>query len=90
MNAESHGLGLSICREISKSLNGSLTFSSQPGEGSKFIFELEVEHADGLAERADGNGTNPKSDSSSSSSIDQEHSKQPSHVRAPPIIQILQ
>jgi len=37
------GLGLPICASLSQMLGGSLTFSSQPGQGSEFVFELDLE-----------------------------------------------
>jgi len=42
LNQESHGLGLSICREIAKGLNGSISFISQLNQGSEFKFKLQV------------------------------------------------
>lgn len=37
------GLGLPICAHLSQMMNGALTVSSAPGEGSLFIFELTLE-----------------------------------------------
>jgi signal transduction histidine kinase len=40
MNRESHGLGLSICKEIATKLNASLEFSSELNVGSSFVFNV--------------------------------------------------
>lgn len=36
------GLGLSICRRLTVLMNGRLTFSSQPGQGSTFCLEITL------------------------------------------------
>ena len=45
-NASSHGLGLSICSKIAKSLDGKLSCISKLGEGSTFIFKFKAPVAD--------------------------------------------
>jgi len=42
LNATSHGLGLHICQQIAKGLNGSLVFYSKPGEGTKFTLSFKT------------------------------------------------
>lgn len=39
------GLGLSICRHLVELMGGRLEVSSQPGQGSRFSFRLELERA---------------------------------------------
>ena len=36
------GLGLYICRELVRRMNGRLWVSSEPGRGSTFSFELPI------------------------------------------------
>ncbi len=36
------GLGLSICRDLAELMGGQITFSSQPGLGSRFILDLPL------------------------------------------------
>lgn len=36
------GLGLSICRDLAELMGGQITFSSQPGRGSRFILDLPL------------------------------------------------
>ena len=36
------GLGLYICRELVRRMNGSIWVSSEPGAGSSFSFELPL------------------------------------------------
>jgi osomolarity two-component system sensor histidine kinase SLN1 len=44
LNANGNGLGLSICKNIAKCLNGDLTVSSEWGIGSIFILKIEAEN----------------------------------------------
>ena len=45
MNANSNGLGLSICQKIASGLGGLITFTSKQNSGSKFKFTFNaVEH----------------------------------------------
>lgn len=37
------GLGLAICKELAEGMGGRIHFSSPPGGGSKFIFDLSLE-----------------------------------------------
>jgi len=41
------GLGLSICTQLCKMMNGSIRVESEEGEGSNFIFEIELLNRDG-------------------------------------------
>ena len=43
-NANGNGLGLSICKNIAKCLNGDLTVSSEWGVGTIFTFKIEAEN----------------------------------------------
>jgi len=43
------GLGLSICRSLAGMMGGRLWAESEPGKGSTFILEVELERADGAA-----------------------------------------
>lgn len=40
LNANSHGIGLSLCQKMAKLLDGSLTLISEPGKGCLFTLEL--------------------------------------------------
>jgi two-component system sensor histidine kinase VicK len=44
LNANGNGLGLSICKNIAKCLNGDLTVSSEWGIGTIFTFKIEAEN----------------------------------------------
>ena len=44
LNANGNGLGLSICKNIAKCLNGDLTLSSEWGIGTIFTFKIEAEN----------------------------------------------
>ncbi|TDB37958.1 MAG: PAS domain-containing sensor histidine kinase [Actinobacteria bacterium] len=41
------GLGLAICRELTTALDGTITVSSAPGEGSTFVVEIPLSRAAG-------------------------------------------
>ena len=42
---EGTGLGLPISRKFVRMMGGDLTIQSQPGQGSNFMFDIQVEHA---------------------------------------------
>ena len=43
------GLGLAICKELVQQMNGSISFTSQPGKGTSFVVSLPVAGTDGVA-----------------------------------------
>ena len=43
------GLGLTICRDIAGLMGGSIAFTSQPGQGSRFVFEAPLAPAEAPA-----------------------------------------
>jgi signal transduction histidine kinase len=43
LNSKSHGLGLSICRNIAHALNGSMSVENLLGNGATFIFTFIAE-----------------------------------------------
>jgi two-component system, sensor histidine kinase RpfC len=45
------GLGMSIAKQLVESMNGSIDFSSEPGKGSTFWFEVEIELQDKSADK---------------------------------------
>ena len=47
------GLGLSICRSLATMMGGRLWAESEPGKGSTFTFEIELERADEIAAAGD-------------------------------------
>ena len=42
LNPSGYGVGLSICKLICESLDGSISVHSKPGKGSKFTFTMRV------------------------------------------------
>jgi hypothetical protein len=40
LNSGGHGLGLSVCQKIAKSLDGNITCQTQFGEGTKMTFKF--------------------------------------------------
>jgi signal transduction histidine kinase len=40
--APGHGFGLAISRDLARAMDGDLTVSSQPGQGSRFILSLPL------------------------------------------------
>ena len=42
MNRNGHGIGLSICNKIAKTMEGTLEVTSSLGYGSKFTFKLKT------------------------------------------------
>jgi signal transduction histidine kinase len=43
MNPQGHGFGLSICLDIAKLLNGSISCRSELGQGTCFTFSFQAE-----------------------------------------------
>ncbi|HWV60963.1 MAG TPA: response regulator [Sphingopyxis sp.] len=54
------GLGLSISRELARLLGGSITLSSQPGEGSRFALSVPLSYDPALAASHDAPAVPPR------------------------------